>query len=162
MDEEEFLEIKLETLEIFEEDVFDTIEYHELQDPNDPNDPDPSAFNTRFGFVDEPATSTAAAEPNTVVTTLFFSNVYKAKMKELSAAEDEFTGEFDARLFFSTQEIENKGLLINRERSFLRLRDGLEYQIEAIQPIPRMFGTSIVTKLFVSKKKPIEDNAGIN
>jgi len=162
MDEEEFLEIKLETLVIFEEEVQDTIEYHEVQDPLDPNDPNPSTLNTRFGFVDEPDTPDDPAVPTTNVTELFFSSIYKAKKKELSQGMDEFVGDFDAKLFFSTQDLENKGVVINRERSFLRLKDGLEYQIEAVQELPRMFGTSIVTKLFVSKRKPVEDNAGIN
>jgi len=162
MDEEEFLEIRQDTLEIYQECVTDIIEYHEIQDPNDPDDLNPSTFNTRFGFVDEPDSPDNPAIPTTNVTELFFSNVYKARGKELSQAEDEFVGEFDAKLFIPTQELVDKRLKINRERSFLRLKDGLEYQIEAVQPIPRMFGTSIVTKLFVSKKKPVEDNAGIN
>ena len=162
MDEEEFLELKQETLEIFEEDVVDTLVYHEVQDPNDPNDPTPSTFNTRFGFVDEPATSEGAAVPTTLETELFFSNVYKARGKELSKALDEFEGEYDTKVYFSTQDLENKGVSISRERAFLRYKDGTELQIEAVQEIPKMFGSSIVTKLFCSKKKPVEDNAGIN
>ena len=162
MDEETFLELKQETLEDYEECIQDTLFYHEIQNPLDPSHPNPSNFNDRFGFVDAVDTPDNPNVPTTIATELFFSHSYKAGKKELLESSAEFVGDFDAKIFLSTQDLENKGVSISRERSFIRLKDGLEYQIEAVQPFPRLFGTSIVTKLLVSKKVPTEDNAGIN
>lgn len=163
MDEEDFIELKEDTLCIFVEDFPDLVEYHLIQDPDDPDSPNPSSFNNRFGFVDEVDTPDDPDIPTTIITELHFSNHYKALDRFImKAASDEFIGDYDAAVYIPTLDLENKGISLQRERSFFRFKDGLEYQLEAIQPLPRLYGSSIVHKVLCTKRKPIEDNQGVN
>lgn len=156
MDADEFDELKQDTLEVFEEDVQQTLEYHEVLQPGDMG---ASTINTRFGFVD-----TASGEPATKMTELLYSHVYlddaKGRRKSLHRAGDEFVGDYDAKVYIPTAELERKEIILKRDNSFIRLPDGEEYRIEAIRPMPRMYGTSVVHKLFVTKLKPIQDRPG--
>jgi hypothetical protein len=162
VDAEEFDELKQDTLEVFEEDVQQKLEYHELIPPGEPG---AAATNTRFGFTDTPS-----GRPATTKFDLLFSHVYiddvRGRTKRLHRVSDEWVGDYEAKIYIPTAELDRQndgaGLELRRDNAFIRLPDGEEYRIEAIRPIPRMYGTSVVHKLYVTKLKPIQDRPGVN
>jgi hypothetical protein len=165
MDREDFEDLKDEVLEILEEDVGDSCEYHKiiLGGP-----PDGSPVNTDFGFVDQDNTSpdTDPDKTLTEVTRLFLTNHEQAQnlglIKRLGVELGDFRVNYEIVVYFATREIENKELVLERDAGFLRFDDGTEWRIEAIVPVPSMFGSSIMHRLVCSKRKPLDDKPGIN
>lgn len=164
MDPEEFEDLRQDTLEVFEEDVIQTLEYHEVI--RDGVAAGGSPINTDFGFVDAVATPENPEVPKTLVAELLFSQKYQspnaALRKLLGKASDEFHVDYDVVVYIPTADIDRKGVELKRDSGFFRLADGTEFRMEAIHPVPRMYTSSIITKVFCKRRKPIEDNPGVN
>jgi hypothetical protein len=154
MDASDLAFIKAQTLEDFEDNLGgQLLEYHEVIQAGAA---DASPINNRFGFVDTPD-----GEPFTRVTELLFAHIYfddaKGRRKWLQKAGDEFIGDYDSKVYIPTAELERKEVALKRDNCFIKLPDGEAYTVAAIYPLPRMYGDSIVNKLYLQRRKPIQD-----
>jgi len=136
MEQEEFSELKEEVQEVFEDDVLLTITYRQL-------DTEQSTVDDFYGVISEEVYE----DVNLLCSVVFIQN---DKQKRALGVSD------DCRVLVTipTLDLENKGVMIDREKGWF-VYDGIEYEIVKIDPKPRMYGSSIVTRVELGKEKPL-------
>lgn len=136
MEQEEFSELKEEVQEVFEDDVLLTITYRQL-------DTEQSTVDDFYGVISEEVYE----DVNLLCSVVFIQN---DKQKRALGVSD------DCRVLVTipTLDLENKGVTIDREKGWF-VYNGIEYEIVKIDPKPRMYGSSIVTRVELGKEKPL-------
>ncbi len=136
MEQDEFDELKEEILEVFQDDVLLTVTYRELNVAG-------SDIDARFGIL-----NTESYTDVTLLCSVVFVQSDKTR-KALGVSDD-------CRLLLTipTMDIESKAVNIQREKGWF-IYDGVEYEIVRIDPKPRMYGSSIVTRIELGKEKPL-------
>ena len=136
MEQDEFIELKEEVQEVFEDDVLLTILYRQL-------DMEQSTTEEFYGVVNE-----AVYDETSLLCSVVF--IQNDKQKRALGVSD------DCRVLVTipTLDLENKGVTIDREKGWF-VYDGIEYEIVKIDPKPRMYSSSIVTRVELGKEKPL-------
>ena len=149
---EMFASLKQQTLDEYVQSLGgQLIEYHKIIR---------TGVDARWGFAE------GDTPLSTVMTELLFTHVYldteQGRKKKLHAAGDDIIADYDLKVYIPTLDLERKSIVLERDDTFLRMKDGAEYQIQQIHPLPRMHGTSLTHRLYCKKRKPIVDVPGGN
>jgi hypothetical protein len=159
----EFLALKAEVLELYKTALGgQTLEYHRVKSVAEGGTPRID----RWGHLIAAPTSDPAV-PATEKTDLLYSHVYftsseRFRRKELEPSGAAFQRDYECKVFIPTLDLEQKGVTLERDGAFIRLSDGAEYRLESIEPLPRMHGTSLVHRVNCTRRKPIDDQPGVN
>ena len=136
MEEDEFIELKEEVQEVFEDDVLLTITYRQLN-------MDDSTVDGFYGVISE-----EVYDDTVLLCSVVF--IQNDKQKRALGVSD------DCRVLVTipTLDLENKNVTIDREKGWF-VYDGVEYEIVKIDPKPRMYESSIVMRVELGKEKPL-------